>query len=758
MIIFWNEKPTTYAQREEARDILGDYFKQYGTITLGDYAFSLKDMPLYPNIKIFVRYKTSLRVNRVMIYDANADEILFQKDFTENTEGEKLAIKKADMLPFTLNDAVYLFQYGLDKLAELFPKKTSKAKTTSKVECLIMAFNKSVATELTERIMKLSKYDSFIPSEYQQALINFIMSGQGNGVVQAVAGSGKTTTIMQALNQLRNKHGTQNEPKIIEAKEFDDVVSYGNIIYKAGTTHSVCAKAGRKLVNFNVYKGKSKHLIMGSKYKKKVKSITLPPIAGHRAKLEGWILQGIKQYFSAMDLGKQKKLATTYAFQFADIIANLVGVMKNCGVGIFPNRPMTVETAQDLYYYYGIDPYLKGEKMSIWQGYVEPNIFELAITVLKESNAFMPKKITNKATGQKMTVSSVWDYDDMFYLVALYDAPMPTYDFVFLDECQDTNLVTQLLVKRIIGSTGRAIAVGDVAQAIYAFRGADANAMNEFTQAFKATTIPLSLCYRCGGKIISNVNQIYNQMSQSYPYTQIQALPQAPEGLVFNSSNVSSLSKEQLQALFNNKTGVICRKNAPLMALVVKLFVNGIPINFLGRNDLGEQVLGHFTKYQKIFEKGYSYDSNNKSHSYNKFVGSNVSDFITELTKYQKNEVDAYEKAGEIDKMEKVADEVKSVIGLLELLGQQYGSEGATAENVKNLVNDLFSEDALQNAVTLTSVHRSKGLEFHRAIILNYGEAFFPPWVSQEHLYEQECNMAYVALTRAERELIFIDL
>ena len=41
---------------------------------------------------------------------------------------------------------------------------------------------------------------SFRPSVYQQAVFNFIQSGSGNAVIQAVAGSGKTTTIIQSLN------------------------------------------------------------------------------------------------------------------------------------------------------------------------------------------------------------------------------------------------------------------------------------------------------------------------------------------------------------------------------------------------------------------------------------------------------------------------------------------------------------------------------------------------------------------------------
>lgn len=40
----------------------------------------------------------------------------------------------------------------------------------------------------------------FVPSKYQQAIFDFVANGTGHGVVEAVAGSGKTTTIVKALD------------------------------------------------------------------------------------------------------------------------------------------------------------------------------------------------------------------------------------------------------------------------------------------------------------------------------------------------------------------------------------------------------------------------------------------------------------------------------------------------------------------------------------------------------------------------------
>ncbi len=52
---------------------------------------------------------------------------------------------------------------------------------------------------------KISK--TFKPSEYQQAIFDFITSGSGDGVVIAVAGSGKSTTLVEGAKRIRKANG-----------------------------------------------------------------------------------------------------------------------------------------------------------------------------------------------------------------------------------------------------------------------------------------------------------------------------------------------------------------------------------------------------------------------------------------------------------------------------------------------------------------------------------------------------------------------
>jgi len=625
------------------------------------------------------------------------------------------------------------------------------------IECLIMAFNKSIAEELADRLSNLSKYDGFTPSSYQEQLINFVMTGTGNGIVQAVAGSGKTTTIMQAMNKLRQTYGRKNEPITDQATLTSD---YGGITFKSGTTHSICNSSAKARMPHVTYAGKTMHLIRGGKNKSvwverngRKDKITLPNVKGHEKQIKAIV------YKACRDIGesptvekvnrrtgqsyeKDSKLAYISISRFYQAVKKLVSTMKNCGVGIFPNRPMVAETAREIYDYYFLYPLVKKKQLDVWQR-VQDDVFPIAIEVLKESS---------EMTG-------LFDFDDMFYMPALYDTKFKKYDFVFLDECQDTNLVTQKLIERMLKPNGRVVAVGDVAQAIYAFRGADANAMDEFKKRFDATTIPLSTCYRCASHIIQVTNEIYNEYDKTYPYTQIKALDDAPRGLVNHYPvGLDEMTKEMAQEMFNNQTGVICRKNAPLMGLVVKLFTWGIPANFLGRSETGKSIINIISFRLDAMAKGYIYDMNNNSLRLQKTFDPTIDEFLKLEEKMYDFQIKAMQDNDAKDKIQKLEDDNQAIIYLLDLMKDK-GYDVVTVESVTTLINELFSEAVDGESVTLCTVHKSKGLEFHRAIILDFAEAFNLQIVprSHSHLYLQETNMTYVAFTRAERELVFIN-
>lgn len=106
-------------------------------------------------------------------------------------------------------------------------------------------------------------------------------------------------------------------------------------------------------------------------------------------------------------------------------------------------------------------------------------------------------------------INTSFDFTDMIYRAAIGDWKLKQYDFVIIDECQDFNRTQQMIVKRIVKPGGRMIAVGDPRQAIYGFAGADSDSFNNLKSMFPNTVeMPLSVCYRCDQTIIDHAQEI----------------------------------------------------------------------------------------------------------------------------------------------------------------------------------------------------------------------------------------------------------
>ena len=95
------------------------------------------------------------------------------------------------------------------------------------------------------------------------------------------------------------------------------------------------------------------------------------------------------------------------------------------------------------------------------------------------------------------------DFDDQLYLVVAYRLPLTRYKWVLVDEAQDISPVQRAMLHAMIAMrTGRLVAVGDAHQAIYGFRGADSDSLAAIAREFRATSFPLSVTYRCPTSVV----------------------------------------------------------------------------------------------------------------------------------------------------------------------------------------------------------------------------------------------------------------
>jgi len=103
------------------------------------------------------------------------------------------------------------------------------------------------------------------------------------------------------------------------------------------------------------------------------------------------------------------------------------------------------------------------------------------------------------------------DFDDMVWFPAKFGLASHRYDVVVVDEAQDMNAAQLSLARGEVRENGRIIIVGDSRQAIYGFRGSHASGMDEMAKTLGAAVLPLSITYRCPKKVVAIAQQIVPQ-------------------------------------------------------------------------------------------------------------------------------------------------------------------------------------------------------------------------------------------------------
>lgn len=115
--------------------------------------------------------------------------------------------------------------------------------------------------------------------------------------------------------------------------------------------------------------------------------------------------------------------------------------------------------------------------------------------------------ISQKLLHASNELRTIIDFDDMLYFPLKEETRLDPFDYVFIDEAQDTNQVQRELLARLLTPSSRLVAVGDASQAIYGFRGADASAMSQLKDHFSMTELPLSVSYRCSQAVVKEAQK-----------------------------------------------------------------------------------------------------------------------------------------------------------------------------------------------------------------------------------------------------------
>ena len=106
---------------------------------------------------------------------------------------------------------------------------------------------------------------------------------------------------------------------------------------------------------------------------------------------------------------------------------------------------------------------------------------------------------------------------------------------------------------------------------------------------------------------------------------------------------------------------------------------------------------------------------------------------------------------------ESKAEELEDRVGTLVEICQACLTEHKNSlDDVVAFIDGLFA-DGVENVTVLATYHRSKGREWPRVFLLEHSERCPSRAARQVWQIEQEHNLAYVAFTRAQQSLVFIN-
>lgn len=125
-----------------------------------------------------------------------------------------------------------------------------------------------------------------------------------------------------------------------------------------------------------------------------------------------------------------------------------------------------------------------------------------------------------KTYCMRLRASSTMDFDDLLYYtnVLFRDNPeilrnyQERFQFILVDEYQDTNFAQYLVIKQLADMHHRVCVVGDDAQSIYSFRGANIDNILNFQKVYpEAKIFKLEQNYRSTQNIVNAANSLISQ-------------------------------------------------------------------------------------------------------------------------------------------------------------------------------------------------------------------------------------------------------
>lgn len=538
----------------------------------------------------------------------------------------------------------------------------------------------------------------------QLSIFEFVRNGKSHGIIDAVAGAGKTTTIMECARFVENHNDILfcafNKSISSEISKKFSERNINGVIVK--TIHAL----GWQILHSNnntgypltLEPGKNRELLNSKEISEKLKPYYLKILA----------VNGIKLDF----LDDKPDFAVT----------NIINNVKNRLLDINDKyrSTLTKDTLDDfreLVSHYGIFNELEIKKKD----------FEKELAYYQQCHSIL-LEAGNEFSKRTMKI----DFTDMLYLPykwSLY--PVNKYGFLFIDECQDLSKAQFAIAAKYGRPGGRILAVGDPQQSIYGFTGADINSFNRVKEYTKATLLPLTTCFRCPQQMIGLAKKIRPDITGS-----------KTDAGIITTIEITDVVKTARPGDL-----IISRTKAPLLVLVFGFIDVDLKVKI--HDDEVEEIINELKNIFKHNELNVDISTLPDKFDEVRAVVLNRWDWI--IKKNANRIVNMGERELYIRKEKEYLEEK------LDFLNRKYEEwkiECPTILSILRKIKEYIS--ATDNPIKLSTIHRAKGLENDRVFIINYDELPMIKTDQKEWEKIQESNLKYVAVTRAMKELVLV--
>jgi DNA helicase-2/ATP-dependent DNA helicase PcrA len=410
------------------------------------------------------------------------------------------------------------------------------------------------------------------------------------------------------------------------------------------------------------------------------------------------------------------------------------------------------------------------------------------------------------------------DYDDLLVFLNQLLSSQPeirdhissSYQYLMVDEYQDTNKIQAEILYRLTNVNKNIMVVGDDAQSIYAFRGANFRNIIDFPKIFPGTRmVALEENYRSVQPILTLTNVIISRAKEKYTKNLFTRKSGGTTPVMVNAEDeysqsrfvIDQIKNLQHQGIALNEIAVLFRASFHSFDLEIELSREGIAFVKMGGFKFVESahikdVLAHMRvmanvydriswyrillliekigpkSAQKIFEtiikekSGYTgllsagidrikgldrlmdLFSTLDAHPMSiAEIGKTIIDYYLPILKETYD--DHPRRTRDLEHLTEIMDRYKSL--------DQFLTDMALEPPNVSFENSLYNSDSTPDRLILSTIHSAKGLEWHTVFVIWALDGRFPSVhiLHKEEELEEELRLMYVAATRAKEKLFF---